>query len=208
MKKITCDIIKDILPLYVDDVVSMDTRTMVEEHLAECEKCKKEAEAMSKAIKIPLHKTVEKEQAEVLKNLKKTFKNKKIRISIISVLATAGVIAGVYSALVLPKIYIPYEEKDFSVEIVDGNVYANYKGTKEYDGSVTINPTKEKKVAFYLYTNPWNTYIQPLFKGEKEEQLIYIGKADEMKEIYYGEFDLVSEDNEAIWENAEKIWIK
>lgn len=29
-----------------------------------------------------------------------------------------------------------------------------------------------------------------------------------MKEIYYGEFDLVSEDNEAIWENAEKIWIK
>lgn len=208
MKKITCDIIKDILPLYVDDVVSMDTRTMVEEHLAECENCKKEAEAMSKAIKIPLHKTVEKEQAEVLKNLKKTFKNKKIRISIISVLATAGVIAGAYSALVLPKIYIPYEEKDFSIEIVDGNVYANYKGRKEYDGSVTINPTKEKKVAFYLYTNPWNTYIQPLFKREKEEQLIYIGKADEMKEIYYGEFDLVSEDNEAIWENAEKIWIK
>lgn len=73
---------------------------------------------------------------------------------------------------------------------------------------MTINPTKEKKVAFYLYTNPWNTYIQPLFKREKEEQLIYIGKADEMKEIYYGEFDLVSEDNEAIWENAEKIWIK
>lgn len=208
MKKITCEIIKDILPLYVDDVVSADTRTMVEEHLAECESCKKEAEAMRKSIKIPLHKTVEKEQAEVLHNLKKTFKNKKIRISIISVLATAGVIAGVYSALVLPKIYIPYEEKDFSVEIVDGNVYANYKGTKEYDGSVTINPTKEKKVAFYLYTNPWNTYIQPLFKGEKEEQLIYIGKADEMKEIYYGEFDLVSEDNEAIWENAEKIWIK
>ena len=34
MKKITCEIIKDILPLYVDDVVSADTRTMVEEHLA------------------------------------------------------------------------------------------------------------------------------------------------------------------------------
>ena len=43
MKKITCEIIKDILPLYVDDVVSADTRTMVEAHLAECESCKKEA---------------------------------------------------------------------------------------------------------------------------------------------------------------------
>lgn len=208
MKKITCDIIKDILPLYVDDVVSMDTRTMVEEHLAECENCKKEAEAMSKAIKIPLHKTVEKEQAEVLKNLKKTFKNKKIRISIISVLATAGVLVGVYSVLVLPKIYIPYEEKDFSIEIIDGNVYANYKGATEYDGSAAFNSTEDKKTAFYLYTNPWNTYIQPLFKKEKEEQLIYIGKADEMKEIYYGKFDLPQENYETIWENAEKVWIK
>ena len=88
MKKITCEIIKDILPLYVDDVVSADTRTMVEAHLAECESCKKEAEVMSKSIKIPLHKTVEKEQSEVLHNLKKTFKNKKIRISIISVLSS------------------------------------------------------------------------------------------------------------------------
>lgn len=208
MKKITCEIIKDILPLYVDDVVSSDTRTMVEEHLAECESCKKEAEVMSKSIKIPLHKTVEKEQAEVLHNLKKTFKNKKIRISIISVLATAGVFAGAYSALVLPKIYIPYEEKDFSVEVVDGNVYANYKGAIEYDGSAAFTSTEDKKTVFYLYTNPWNTYIQPFFEKEKEEPLIYIGKADEMNEIYYGEFDLLSEDEKAIWENTEKIWVK
>lgn len=33
MKEISCDIIKDILPLYVDDVVSDDTKKMVEEHL-------------------------------------------------------------------------------------------------------------------------------------------------------------------------------
>ena len=181
---------------------------MVEEHLAECKSCKKEAEAMSKAIKIPIHKTVEKEQAEVLKNIKKTFKNKKIRASIISVLVTAGVIAGAYSALVLPKIYIPYEEKDFSIEIVDGKVYANYKGAIEYDGSVAFTSTEDKKTFFYLYTNPWKTYIQPLFKKEKEEPLIYIEKAEEMQKIYYGKFDLPQEDYETTWENAEKVWIK
>lgn len=208
MKKITCEIIKDILPLYVDNAVSMDTKAMVEEHLAECESCKKEAEAMSKTIKIPIHKSVEKEQAEVLNNLKKIFKNKKIRISILSVLTTIGVFAGAYSALVLPKIYIPYEEKEVSIEIVDGNVYANYKGTKEYEGSVGIAPTKDKKTAFYLYTNPWNAYIQPLFEKKKEEPFIYIGKADEIKEIYYGKFDFPREDYETIWKNTEKIWTK
>ena len=31
--KITCNIIQDMLPLYVDDVLSVDSRKMVEEHL-------------------------------------------------------------------------------------------------------------------------------------------------------------------------------
>lgn len=31
MKKISCDIIKDVLPLYLDGVVSNDTKEMVEE---------------------------------------------------------------------------------------------------------------------------------------------------------------------------------
>ena len=43
MKKISCNIIKDILPLYLDGVVSDDTRQMVEEHLRTCDQCREEA---------------------------------------------------------------------------------------------------------------------------------------------------------------------
>ena len=46
MSKISCHIIQDILPLYVDGIVSEDTKEMVEEHLRECESCRKEAEHM------------------------------------------------------------------------------------------------------------------------------------------------------------------
>ena len=35
--KITCNIIEDLLPLYVDDMVSEDSRKLVEEHLKECQ---------------------------------------------------------------------------------------------------------------------------------------------------------------------------
>ena len=35
--KINCRVIRDILPLYVDGVVSEDTSALVEEHLTECE---------------------------------------------------------------------------------------------------------------------------------------------------------------------------
>ena len=34
--KISCNIIEDLLPLYVDDMVSEDSRQLVEEHLKAC----------------------------------------------------------------------------------------------------------------------------------------------------------------------------
>ncbi len=37
--KHSCDIIRDLLPLYIDDVASPSSRQMVEEHLAECADC-------------------------------------------------------------------------------------------------------------------------------------------------------------------------
>lgn len=38
--KVSCDIIKDLLPLYAENMVSDDSRAMVEEHLCECQDCK------------------------------------------------------------------------------------------------------------------------------------------------------------------------
>ena len=38
--KISCNIIEDLLPLYVDDMVSEDSRQLVEEHLKVCPTCR------------------------------------------------------------------------------------------------------------------------------------------------------------------------
>ena len=37
--KISCNIIRDLLPLYAEDLASDDTRTLVDEHLCDCEDC-------------------------------------------------------------------------------------------------------------------------------------------------------------------------
>ena len=39
--KISCNIIEDLLPLYVDDMVSEDSRQLVEEHLKACPTCRR-----------------------------------------------------------------------------------------------------------------------------------------------------------------------
>lgn len=40
MKEITCDIIKDLLPSYVDHICSEDSRHLIEEHIDRCEQCR------------------------------------------------------------------------------------------------------------------------------------------------------------------------
>ena len=40
-----CNVIRDLLPLYADEVCSEDSREMVEEHISSCDECKQELEA-------------------------------------------------------------------------------------------------------------------------------------------------------------------
>lgn len=46
-----CNVIRDLLPLYLDEVCSMDSRKLVEEHLEHCKDCRREFEEM----KVELH---------------------------------------------------------------------------------------------------------------------------------------------------------
>jgi len=66
MKNIDCNVYKDFLPLYVDGIVSDETKEFVENHLLECEVCRKEVERLSRSVETPT------EQSErVLEKIKK-----------------------------------------------------------------------------------------------------------------------------------------
>ena len=71
--KISCNVIGDLLPLYVDNVLSEDSRELVEEHLRKCESCRESAEKMGKTIVISND-----TDSEKIKKLKKRISIKKI----------------------------------------------------------------------------------------------------------------------------------
>ena len=66
MNKITCNVIKDILPLYIDGVVSEDTQKIVDEHLAECSLCRDEMNKLKKTLVIPTNEEIQQETVNVL----------------------------------------------------------------------------------------------------------------------------------------------
>ena len=47
-----CDIVQDLLPLYVDGCCHPGSRELVEEHLADCPECAKAAEAMRRPVRV------------------------------------------------------------------------------------------------------------------------------------------------------------
>lgn len=98
--KITCNIIEDLLPLYVDDMVSEDSRKLVEEHLKECPACRKMQEEMmrenclSAGRKDGNSAQINKTEAEPLKKIRRRIRKKRI-FSVILAVALVAAAGGV-----------------------------------------------------------------------------------------------------------------
>ena len=91
---IECAIVKDLLPLYVDDVLSNESKALVSEHLATCEKCNNEFLNMQSVIKAI--NSDNEAKIDVLKSVKKKFlKQKVLAVVITSVVSVAIAFGGV-----------------------------------------------------------------------------------------------------------------
>ena len=51
---ITCDIIRDLLPLYAEDLVSEDSKKLVDGHLCQCDPCTKVLASLKKDMPLPV----------------------------------------------------------------------------------------------------------------------------------------------------------
>lgn len=81
-----CNIVKDILPLYVDKVLSDESKDFVDEHIKLCTECREELELLKKPFKnIPI--TTD-EETVVLNTVRHKLKRKKYVVVSISVFLT------------------------------------------------------------------------------------------------------------------------
>ena len=139
--KYPCGIIKDLLPLYIDEVCNEESKQAVENHLAECEACRKYYEAMKAT-----EGYVEKENPadENMVNSLKTVKNKlhkKITTIVLSVVVAAVACIGGYHLLFNAAVKdVPLENVSISANVysVEELLKNTSAGAKD-DDSVTIS---------------------------------------------------------------------
>lgn len=76
--KISCEVIKDLLPLYHDGVCSSDTKEMVEEHLTTCSECSNELQMIAGEV-LPERESVTLNEVDSIKKLSKEWKKSMLR---------------------------------------------------------------------------------------------------------------------------------
>ncbi len=114
MADITCEVIRDLMPLYVDDVLSSDSKTLVEEHLETCEDCTdyyhalKEPEGDYKQMR-------KSDEKAAFKRIKGTLKKKRLITILVTAVCIAALGFGLFYGLVVHEKYIPYEESGLYV---------------------------------------------------------------------------------------------
>ena len=73
-EKISCEIIKDLLPNYIEKLTSEETNEYIEEHLKNCEECQKMLNNMQENLN--LNSTDKKESTQEINYIKKFAKKR------------------------------------------------------------------------------------------------------------------------------------
>lgn len=141
-----CQIIRDLLPLYCDDVCSRESRQAVEEHLAGCPDCQRVFREMKREKTILPFPTDGKEEARVLETVKKRFSRQRLRAVVAAAAVTVLLIASLTAASGLER-PVPYREglvtarlaEDTAIDIdFDGSYAAIYGFSREFDGREAV----------------------------------------------------------------------
>jgi len=123
---IDCAVIRDLLPLYVDDVLSKESQALVSGHLAACESCKNEFNKMqSEFVKLPPN---DRAKIDVLKSIKRKLFRKNVMVSLGSIAVLIVLALGFVNWVLLPQTPIPYENGLLRVEVNTTKVVRDENG--------------------------------------------------------------------------------
>lgn len=204
-----CNVIRDLLPLYADEVCSEDSKEMIEEHLSTCQECKQELEDYCYNTGLP-----EVSADVAMKKFKKKMNKNNLKKIVVSVIVCLAVIFSGAYVLFIPEFTVPYSEDLMTAKIpVDGGIdvwvnLPNYtqvysvatssESEGEFDIYLTVTRNLWSMIApdFHEMNNFWRTngFIGVSFQASdempfKESDMNYFRTDSKIANIYYADFE-------------------
>lgn len=198
-----CEIIRDLLPLYADEICSESSKQLVEEHIAACESCKNELEDYRYNTGIDNDEIDEK---QAIQNFSKKLKKSNLKKTVISVVLCLTLIFSVGYIMFVPETTQKYTDDLVNVKIpIDSGIDAhiNLPNYKRITWFTVYNENNEIDV----YMTVKHTLFTKLFKDSDKSDnfwrtngfvcvsyqdggLGYIHPDNRVKNIYYVDGDI------------------
>lgn len=121
--KISCDVIRDLLPLYAEDMVSADSRKIVEEHLWGCQSC---MEALYKLREPVMDITTELHGMELVKKKIRARRNLAVGMAVLLIIS---ILLSVFAYLTVPVLLTAEEAIESVTDMEDGGIKVQYTQT-------------------------------------------------------------------------------
>lgn len=180
--RLSCDVIKDLMPLYVEGMLSEESVKLVEEHIEHCEDCKSFLKAFDQNQVIS-----EDHNLMPLLKLKSLLRKKKAVVIALSITLTLLFSAVLFSFLSAPN-YMPLNAELLDVrELSDGSVIVQFNQTVHgYD--IEESPSNSGEGSVYHIT-AWRTSLGDLGLEDEVDRLILNTEDEAVSSVYYYQTD-------------------
>jgi len=166
---ITCDIIRDLLPLYAEELASPDTMKLVDEHLCVCDACTRELAGLKNTQPIPVETDV-----SSLKRVELTIRRKKT-LTVLAVLMTvAALIVTAMTWLMTPYILTKTEAIENVWVTEDGALAIDY--ARGITGKASQSILDSDNVAHVCTTTRYDWY-----KARQQDEMLAAMTEEEIR---------------------------
>ena len=157
-----CSIVRDLLPLYAEGMVSPETASFVEEHLKDCEHCRNEYERLKAPCAVPAQ-----NDAAPLLMLQKKMAAKRLRTIVLTAVFAVALLVSAFAVLDAP-VYLPYTEELLAVEPVGENGLQITFDPSVTDFNYTVYQDPDGGNFYYCDVEAWYSLWDRWFSGGEE----------------------------------------
>ncbi|MDD2960169.1 MAG: zf-HC2 domain-containing protein [Lachnospiraceae bacterium] len=197
--KTSCELIRDLLPLYYDGICSDTTKRIVEEHLAECKECSLVLQKMSVSLKST--NSVRQDSEEKMfsgaakkwkMSLCKSFAKGILLASLCFIIFSAGRY-GLCKANFIAADNNVVDTTEYIMKDDVNNIAVVLETTDGYSGGTVVSKTDEKG-------NVYLSIVRPIMKEKNRNgdnlRIIYTVNIENKNAVYYGSPD----NRELLWD--------
>ena len=203
--KYSCNLIRDLLPLYCDRICSKDSEEAVQEHISTCEECKNIYIGMQQSVSIDSAR-YEKQQIDSMQKVKKKIKKQN------TTFASIGIVVGISFVIIVIRIMLVAGVISFAVQdgwkdcytstnIDDYGVFEGFDGYSKLDiFPKQISDNMEVYKYSYYYAD---TFLDPTAQiylecsYEENDYLREIERLEGIQEEYEGRIQSIVYDTDS-----------